>query len=151
MSDEQTPQKKSLESIFGLPENEQSSPSKDIVTLEGTVEGSIEEVKDEVDQDFDEARDNLKNITDITKTALDDLAHIAKDSEQPRSYDALSKLVGAAVVANKALVEIHKNRKEGKDDGSVPGTINNNLFVTTADFQRRMRELDNGDNEEEES
>lgn len=147
---EEAEKKRSLEEIFGVAPTE-PEPTTDIIPYEGeVVEGTIEQVHDEVDQDFEEARENLKEITEITKGALKALAHIAKDSEQPRSYDALSKLVGAAVLANKAVVEIHKNRKEGKDDGegSGGGTVNNNLFLTTAEFQKRVEQYENGKEEE---
>jgi hypothetical protein len=62
----------------------------------------------------------------------------------------LSKLVSAAVLANKAVVEIHKNRKEGRDDGegpTGPTTVNNNLFMTTAEFQKRLEQHNNGEEE----
>lgn len=148
MEAEEPEKKRSLEDIFGVAPPE-PTPSQDLtVVVEGEVM-DVEQVQDEVDQDFAEARENLKEIADITKTALGDLAHIAKDSEQPRSYDALSKLVGAAVIANKALVEIHKNKKEGKDDGSVgPTTVNNNLYMTTAEFQKRLEQYESGEEEE---
>lgn len=151
--EEQPEKKRSLEEIFNVDPKEE--PSKDLVPYEQgeVIEGAVEDVVDEVDRDFEEAREKLKKITDITDTALEDLAHIAKDSEQPRSYDALSKLVAAAVQANKAVVEIHKNRKEGKgEESSGPRTVNNNLYMTTADWQRleaQERGEEDGEAEEE--
>ncbi len=149
---EEAEKKPSLEEIFGVAP---ATPklSQDIVPFEGEViEGTIEQVQDEVDQDFQEARENLKEIAEISKGALGDLAYIAKDSEQPRSYDALSKLISAAVIANKAVVEIHKNRKEGRDEEGEGGqtTINNNLYMTTAEFAQRLEQLENDDEEEKE-
>lgn len=143
MSEEK--EKKSLEEIFGvaLPEPQ---PSTDLVPYE-EAEGTVEQVQDEIEQDFQESREKLKNIAEIADSALEDLAHIAKDSEQPRSYDALSKLISAAVQANKAVVEIHKNRIEGKEgEGSNgPQTVNNNLYLTTAEFQRRLEQMEDGE------
>lgn len=147
---EESEKKRSLEEIFGVVPVE-PEPTTDLVPYEGeVVSGDIVEVQDEVDQDYAEAREKLKDIAEIATSALGDLAHIAKDSEQARSYDALSKLVTAAVQANKAVVEIHKNRKEGKEGEAPTGptTVNNNLYMTTAEFQRRLEQAEE-DGEEE--
>jgi hypothetical protein len=147
--------KKSLEELFNI---QSTKPKQDLVPVEQgeVIESDIDEVQNSVDEDFERARANITKITDLTDTALDDLAYIAKDSEQPRSYDALSKLVAAATAANKALVEIHKNRKEGKDEDGEggPRVVNQNVFMTTADFQReleaRRERIESGEEDDEE-
>ena len=98
-----------------------------------------------LDEDFDEARKNLQEVIAITQTALEDAAQLAKQMAAPRGYDSLAKLITAAVQTNKALLEIHKNRLEGKTGGTVETPVlqnvtNNNLFLTTSEMLERIKE-----------
>lgn len=133
---------KSLDKLFNV---EHDEPKQDLVKVEVEVEVEVSNVQTDLDQDFEEARNNLRELTAMGQSALEEIALIAKQSEQPRSYDALSKLMSAQVIANKALLEIHKNRIEGNPDNEEDTTekniTHNTLVVTTAEFQKQLQDL----------
>lgn len=78
--------------------------------LEILREKPLEEVI--IDEDFNEARENLKDIIEKTNEAISSLALIASESESPRAYEVLEKLLRQASDANDKLLNLSKQRKE---------------------------------------
>lgn len=124
-----------LDEALGLPDDE---PSKfELVTLP----------KEDVHEDFSFAREKIYTTIEVATTALDELKHLAKTSQHPRAYEVLATLAKNIIEANKDLLDLHKKKKEITEqpvgtDG--PQTINNNLFMTTAEFQAQIERMRNG-------
>jgi hypothetical protein len=112
-------------------------------TLEITPDSSL-------DQDFESARTNIHDMIDTASEAIKDLSTIAKQSQHPRAFEVLAKLIETSVKANKDLIEIQEkmkqiNRLDGKDTGGSSKTINNNLFVgSTAELQKLIKDMKDG-------
>lgn len=105
-------------------------------------------VQNEIDQDFELARTNITNAIAVTADALEDIARIAKQMEQPRGYDSLSTMLAQFVRANKTLLELHRDRQD-VDAVAAPQTVTNNtIIMTTAEMQKHIsdmrKELDEG-------
>ena len=115
--------------------------------------GSTEVVKVEdvqlpatsLDEDFARAKKNLEEIARDLTEASADAAEMARQMAEPRGYDALSKVGTAAMNANKAVVELYKNKSEGKEgeDGKQPTqvTTHNTVFMTTAEMAEHLKKI----------
>lgn len=107
-------------------------------------------VSDELEDDFSSARYNIHDMINTAKDAIKNLSQIANQSQQPRAYEVLAKLIETSVKANKDLLDLQEKIKQIKNletktsisDNSK--TINNNLFVgSTSDLQKLLKEIKN--------
>lgn len=104
---------------------------------------AIIENKTELQEDFDLARKNISDIVEMTQEAMEEMIKIAKQMGSPRGYEAYAKLLNSAILANKGLVELHKNKQDVDDGPAVPAhhvTQHNTVFMTTTDMQRKLEE-----------
>lgn len=67
---------------------------------------------EESEVDFDKVRKNLQKIIDKGIKSLDSLKILADGSDDPRAFDAMSKLMKSLTDANKQLFELHKMRQD---------------------------------------
>lgn len=121
-----------LDSFFNVP-----------ALVEECVPAQVTNIQTDLDEDFALARANIQEAVDQAQVAFKDLAKISKQMQQPRAYDALSKMLSALVIANKSLVEIHKN-KQDVDAPITPTTVTHThqtLIMTTAEMQARLSEV----------
>lgn len=103
-------------------------------------------------EDVKFARANAKDIIDKSFDALDSLLSFAKDSESPRAFEVVSKMIESILNANHQLVEIHKISKEiqskydqeaflKNQQNAAPTNQTNNLFVgTTSELLELLKE-----------
>lgn len=128
------------EDAFSSIMNYTAEPSTEIVET-----SNVEKIETQLEQDFDAARDNLKDLTILAQDAAAKMAKLANQLQEPRAYDTLSKMIASAVIASKALVELHKNKQEGKDPTElVPmaqTVTHNTIFMTTDQLQQRMEDV----------
>jgi predicted transcriptional regulator len=99
--------------------------------------------------DFEAARANLYEVIQTNQEAMDKLLQIAEQSQHPRAFEVLGKLMDTHVQANKELLELQSKIREidaaesSTSEGSQ--TINNNLFVgSTAELQKMIKEMKDG-------
>lgn len=96
--------------------------------------------------DFESARANLYEVIETGKDSLDKLAEIATQSQHPRAFEVLAKLMDTMVNANKELLQLQSKIREidAVESSTNPQTINNNLFVgSTAELQKMIKEIKN--------
>lgn len=103
---------------------------------------------DSAKNDFEAARANLYEVIQTGQDAMDKLSEIASQSQHPRAFEVLAKLMDTVVNTNKELLELQqKIRQIDASDSPVNDqakTINNNLFVgSTAELQKVLKELKN--------
>ena len=107
---------------------------------------------DSASADFEIARANIHAMVDTAKDSIATLAEIASQSQHPRAFEVLAKLIDTTVNANKALVDLQaKIREIQAVDMPINGaqTINNNLFVgSTTELQKMIAEMKNGPKKE---
>lgn len=114
---------------------------------------AIQEKKDlilasEVEADFHEAKTATREVIETASDAIEESLAIAKATEHPQAYQALSSLLTTKLKAAKTLteitkgkIEINQTQKNNKDNGA-PNTsvVQNNFFNgTTAELLEMIR------------
>jgi len=135
MNDDEDPIDKAL-GIGGIP-----------AKYESAIETIVSQARnDSASEDFTFARANIREVVENGNDAIAKLAQIADQSQNPRAFEVLAKLMDTMVVANKELLEIQKKIREldkvdvPRDEGAK--SITNNLFVgSTAELQKALREM----------
>ena len=109
-----------------------------------------------VNQDAEYASDNIRKLIEIGMGAVEDAAHVARDSEQPRAYEVVQTMIKNLTDMNLQLMDIHGKKQDlnkGAGTGTNPQavgnvTTNNAFFVgTTKDLNELImkRMAGNGD------
>ena len=105
---------------------------------------------DSARNDFEAARANLYEVIQTGQVAMDKLTEIASQSQHPRAFEVLAKLMDTMVNTNKELLELQTKIRQ-IDAADAPmneqaKTINNNLFVgSTAELQKVLKEMKNNE------
>lgn len=90
-----------------------------------------------VDSDYDFARKNIRTIIEKGTVALERMIDIADMSQHPRSYEVVSDLIKSLSETNKDLITLsEKSKKIEIMSNNTHQTINNNLYITTAELQK---------------
>jgi len=92
--------------------------------------------------DFEFARQNIRNILEKGSIALDKMLEVADLSQHPRSYEVVSTLIKSLADTNKDLLELSekKNRIEKVKSQTENQTINNNLYISTTELLKMIKE-----------
>lgn len=95
------------------------------------------EVKTPVEDDSEFARQNIRNLIEKGNSAIDNLLHVAKESEHPRAYEVAAGLIKNLSDLNKDLLEVQKRKRD------LSGESNNakNINVDKAVFVGSTTEL----------
>ena len=80
-------------------------------------------------KDYSEVRENLKEIIDNSKIAMDGILKVASESDSPRAFEVVSQLLKTATEANKELLDVHKQMKDIEKDETKKQVTNNAFFV----------------------
>lgn len=105
---------------------------------------------DENLKDIETVRQNIANVIDIGKEAMEEMLEIAKQSEQPRAFEVVSTLMKTLLDANKDYADISSKKKYAKEELLGPkqaaqtNVTNNNLIVSTADLLKMLKGDANG-------
>ena len=91
-------------------------------------------------QDYSEVRENLKELIDGGKIALDGILKVASESDSPRAFEVVSQLLKTSVEANKELLDVHKQMKELEAEDKAKNVTNNAFFVGST---KELQELVN--------
>jgi hypothetical protein len=95
--------------------NDKLSDALDIepIDLENNME-IIEtpQMKSTIEDDAEYARQNIRELIDKGSIAIDNLLHVAKDSQHPRAYEVAANMLKNLTDMNKDLMEIQKRKKE---------------------------------------
>jgi hypothetical protein len=94
----------------------------------------IQKVNDDsAREDFTFARANIREVVENASDAIAKLSIIADQSQNPRAFEVLAKLMDSVVNASKHLLEIQKDirviDKPDTPNNDSGKTVNNNLFV----------------------
>jgi hypothetical protein len=123
--------------------NEKLSKALDIEPIE-LVPSEIVEVKEvetvvltnEIDDDAEFARKNIRELIAKGNTAMDNLLHVAKESEAPRAYEVAATLIKNLSDLNKDLLDVQKKKRDLR-----PVESTNNINVDKAVFVGSTKEL----------
>ena len=117
-------------------------------TYNKTITTLIQGAKDDsAKEDFTFARANIREIVENGGHAIEKLSIIADQSQNPKAFEVLAKLMDSMVVANKQLLDIQKQIRE-IDKADVPHdedakkNVTNNLFVgSTAELTKILEQM----------
>jgi len=95
------------------------------------------EIKTPVEDDAEFARQNIRELIVKGNVAMDNLLHVAKESEHPRAYEVAAGLIKNLSDLNKDLLEVQKRKRD------LSGESNNakNINVDKAVFVGSTTEL----------
>ena len=101
---------------------------------------------DSASVDFETARSNILTLIENGNEAIFKLSDIANQSQHPRAFEVLAKLMDSTLNANKELLELQcKIREINAVDAPISEkaqSITNNLFVgSTAELQKVIENM----------
>ena len=103
-------------------------------------------MNEKVKNDYDYSRDTYYELLEKGKTSLDLMIEVARESEHPRAFEVLSKMVKNLADVNDKLMDLNiKNKDISKEEKEeVKQITNNNVFLgSTADLQRLLQDEKN--------
>lgn len=103
---------------------------------------------DSATTDFESARSNIHTVIENGQEAIYKLSEIADQSQHPRAYEVLAKLMDTVLQANKDLLELQSKIREIKNvdepNNAHAKNVTNNLFVgSTAELQKVIEDMKN--------
>lgn len=104
---------------------------------------------DSADEDFTFARANIREVIENGTDAISKLAIIAEQSQNPRAYEVLAKLMDTVANASKELLDLQE-KIQIIDKANIPrdeesrNQVTNNLFVgSTHELQKMIENMRN--------
>jgi hypothetical protein len=115
-----------------------------------TISSIISQARDDsADEDFTFARANIREVIENGTDAIAKLTIIAQQSQNPRAYEVLAKLMDTITNASKELLELQEKIRT-IDKADVPrneeskNQVTNNLFVgSTHELQKMIENMRN--------
>jgi hypothetical protein len=103
----------------------------------------------DLEKDFSYAKENVVYVIENGKDALEKLLIIADQSQQPRAFEVISKLMDSIINANRSIIDMHEQiMRSGlpvKEEVNNTCITNNLLVATTAELTRMIKKIKNND------
>jgi predicted house-cleaning noncanonical NTP pyrophosphatase (MazG superfamily) len=99
----------------------------------------------EKDTDFQYARENMYDIIEKGRDAMEELLEIAKAEESPRAFEVFGQLLKNMSDSQEKLMELHQKKQKLESDGdrqevARAQNVTNALFVgSTADLLKLVK------------
>jgi hypothetical protein len=110
---------------------------------------------DTVKNDFDYSRETYYDLLEKGREAMEDMIHVARESEHPRAYEVLFSGIKHLSDVNDKLMDLNKKNKDiaSKDQPKQVENQQNNFFVgSTTELQKMLQQQNekiiNGDSTE---
>ena len=129
---------KNMEKIFDVTpvEEEKKKPSELV-----TVNYNEPDIKQDLTDAYQQSKENLQEIIDQGKDAMEVILQIAKDGQHPRAFEVYGTLLKNMVDANKELLNIQKTMRDmdgKKKEGDTK--IDKAIFVgSTAELNKFLQ------------
>ena len=87
------------------------------------------------DADYDFAKQNLYDIIEKSKIALEGIMKVATEGDSPRAYEVVTQMLKTMSEINKDLLDLEKIKNEANKT-TIKTTNNNSFFIgSTSDLQ----------------
>lgn len=89
--------------------------------------------------DYDYSRETLYDLINKGREGIEDMIEVARESEHPRAYEVLSKLIKDVGDVTDKLLELdrnHKNLHKEEETKRIENTTNNVFIGSTTELQR---------------
>lgn len=99
------------------------------------------------DNDFEYTRDTLYDLINKGREGVEEMIEVARQSEHPRAYEVLAKLIKDTADTSGQLMDLHRkdvqlNKIENPNAPQQIGQTTNNLFVgSTTELQRLLKDI----------
>jgi hypothetical protein len=100
------------------------------------------------DNDYEYARETLYDLIGKGRDGVEEMIEVAKQSEHPRAYEVLAKLIKDTSDVSHQLMNLHKQKKEieKEDVKALPKQETTNVFIgSTTDLQRALKQVNEKD------
>lgn len=107
-------------------------PQNAIVAKVDPVPLTDERLEKDLKTDYQLVRDNLKELVDMGKNALDGVIQVAQEGDSPRAYEVVAQMIKTLSETNRELMDLHNRVKTiRKVDQSVTNnsTTNQSIYV----------------------
>jgi len=91
-----------------------------------------EKLQKDLKTDYDVVRENLKELVNMGKNALDGVIAVAQEGDSPRAYEVVAQMIKTLSETNRELMDLHNRVKTiRKVDQSVTNnsTTNQSIYV----------------------
>jgi hypothetical protein len=122
---------KSLADIFDInPIGTQSLPAPIIV-------------QSDIDSDFEFARNNIRELAEKGKVAVDNILQVASATDHPRAYEVAANLLKSMADINKDLIELQKKKRDLMPQKEQPQiTVDKAVFIgSTSDLIKQIKQI----------
>jgi len=95
------------------------------------------------EEDYEYTREALYDLIEKGRTSIEEMMEVARNSEHPRAYEVLSKLIKDVGDVSDKIMELNKQRKDLEKDDNVKqlGNTTNNVFIgSTTELQRFLQQ-----------
>jgi hypothetical protein len=100
-------------------------------------------VQSDIDSDFEFARNNIRELAEKGKVAVDNILQVASATDHPRAYEVAANLLKSMADINKDLIELQKKKREltpQKDQPQI--TVDKAVFVgSTSDLIKQIKQI----------
>ena len=117
----------------------EDSPKNEVQVL------NVPVTNDKENNDFQYARENLYDIIEKGRDAMEELLEIAKSEESPRAFEVFGQLLKNMTDTQQTLMELHQKKQKLENDGdrqevTRAQNVTNALFVgSTADLLKLVK------------
>lgn len=95
---------------------------------------------DNVKNDYDYSRETYYDLLEKGREAMEDMIHVARESEHPRAYEVLSNMIKNLSDVNDKLMDLNKKNKEMTQQSKQIENQQNNFFVgSTTELQKMLQ------------
>lgn len=102
------------------------------------------EADSQFNEDFEFARNNMKEISKVGMNAIKELSYVARDSQTPRIYEVLSKMMKDVSDINATIIDNHSKKisQQPVEEASAVkvNSIENAVFCTSSDMLKRIKQ-----------
>jgi hypothetical protein len=100
-------------------------------------------VQSDIDSDFEFARNNIRELAEKGKVAVDNILQVASATDHPRAYEVAANLLKSMADINKDLIELQKKKRDLTPQKEQPQiTVDKAVFVgSTSDLIKQIKQI----------
>jgi hypothetical protein len=100
-------------------------------------------VQSDIDSDFEFARNNIRELAEKGKIAVDNILQVASATDHPRAYEVAANLLKSMSDINKDLIELQKKKRDLMPQKEQPQiTVDKAVFVgSTSDLIKQIKQI----------
>jgi hypothetical protein len=100
-------------------------------------------VQNDIDSDFEFARNNIRELAEKGKVAVDNILQVASATDHPRAYEVAANLLKSMADINKDLIELQKKKRDLMPQKEQPQiTVDKAVFIgSTSDLIKQIKQI----------